>query len=718
MDYVGHFSRSCGRFVAVVVSTGVLALAGCGIGAPATAPNATNVLFAGTVHGGQQPIAGSNIAFFATTSAGYGGTLTPIGTATSTTSGTFSFSSTGTCPTGQQGYLVATGGNPGLSGTVDNSAIFLVAALGPCAGITSSTQVDINEVTTVAAAYALSGFVPAGGAGMTEAAVVAGTAMAGITTSSTNVQGLSDGFLNANNIVNTVTGLAYTATPATGSTGVVPQSTIHALADILQVCVNSSGPSSTGCTSVTTGTTSNGVLTLATPPSGSGIVTPVNVWQAALDIAQYPGNNVTALYNLISTSPAFAYSLSGAPNDWTIGITYTGSLLVSGTGLGISSTDQVYVSGAGYLLNFSPQGAGGGTNLLSGATAITASDTLREIAFDKSGNLFITDGAVTGVYEYNPTSTAVTFRNFDVAPASETNANTYAVAVDGDNDVWTTSYSKSSCATVTCPLVEFPSTATASPSYVAYTPFSTFSTYTAPQPTGALGGARGLAYDVKTGNVWITAIDDNLAEIFQTTPSTAGVASASAAPIQLTGLGAEAGMPSSNTGYGTIAVAVDSTSRGWIVTAGGAAVSGSKGTAAIGGQLTPVSKAGGVGTAVTGGGLSGGGLGSVVIDGNNNVFVGSAASASTSAVIAYSPSLGGFLSPNIGLAPGATYASGALSSDNLYEPTYLQVDKSGALWALSSGSNATGKPANLVQILGVAAPTDPVLANGNYGAKP
>jgi hypothetical protein len=218
--------------------------------------------------------------------------------------------------------------------------------------------------------------------------------------------------------------------------------------------------------------------------------------------------------------------------------------------------------------------------------------------------------------------------------------------------------------------------------------------------------------------VWITAIDDNLAEIFQTTPSTAGVASASAAPIQLTGLGTEAGTPASNTGYGTIAVAVDSTSRGWIVTAGGAAVTGSKSTAAIPGQLTPVSKAGVVGTAVSAGGLSGGGLGSVVIDGNNNVFVGSAASASTSAVIAYSPSLGGFLSPNIGLAPGATYATGALSSDNLYEPTYLQVDKSGALWALSSGSNATGKPANLVQILGVAAPTDPVLADGNYGAKP
>jgi hypothetical protein len=46
------------------------------------------------------------------------------------------------------------------------------------------------------------------------------------------------------------------------------------------------------------------------------------------------------------------------------------------------------------------------------------------------------------------------------------------------------------------------------------------------------------------------------------------------------------------------------------------------------------------------------------------------------------------------------------------------VDKSGAIWALSSGSSGATSLANLVQILGVAAPTDPVQADGNYGVKP
>jgi len=710
MRKTGAGSMDCRRIALGLIATAFLILmAGCGIG-PAVTPQSTEgAALSGRVHGGQQPVTQSNIALFIASSSGYDSKIAPVATATTNTAGDFSITSSYSCPTGSQAYIVSTGGNPGLASGTDNSAIFLVAALGACP--LSTGIVDIDEVTTVAAAYALSGFLPTGGAGITEANVLLGTSMAGVATSSTNTQGLSDAFLNASNIVNLNTGLAYTATPTAGSTGVVPQAPIHALADILQPCVNSSAP---------TGSGSNcpALFSAATPPSASGITAPVNVFQAALDIAQYPGNNVGTLFGLISTTPAFPTTLSAAPNDWTIGVTYTGTLLSSGTGLGISSTDEVYVSGAGYLLGFSPQGAGGGTNLLAGDSVITTADTLREIAFDKNGNLFVTDGNVTGLYEYNPTSTTLTFLNFDIAPVTEANNNTYAIAVDGDNDVWTTSYSKATCASVTCPLVEFPSSATTTPTYPAYTPFSTFSTFTAPQPAGALGGARGIAFDVRTGNVWITAIDDDLGAVFTVTPSASGVASAAAAPKQLTGFGAEAGTPSSNTAYGTFSVAVDSTSRAWFVVAGGPAVTGSKATSAISSAIYPVSSTGTVGTAVTGGGLSTTSVAAnIVIDGNNNLFVNSDGSAATSAVVEYSPAQAAILSPNIGFSPGATYAAGALSGGTLYEPDYLAVDKSGALWTLSSGSGTT-HPANLIQVLGVAAPTDPVLANGNYGVKP
>jgi len=147
-------------------------------------------------------------------------------------------------------------------------------------------------------------------------------------------------------------------------------------------------------------------------------------------------------------------------------------------------------------------------------------------------------------------------------------------------------------------------------------------------------------------------------------------------------------------------------------------VTGSKATSAISSAIYPVSSTGTVGTAVTGGGLSTTSVAAnIVIDGNNNLFVNSDGSAATSAVVEYSPAQAAILSPNIGFSPGATYAAGALSGGTLYEPDYLAVDKSGALWTLSSGSGTT-HPANLIQVLGVAAPTDPVLANGNYGVKP
>jgi hypothetical protein len=705
-------NRPSVRVAAGIASTLLaLMLSGCAL-TTATAPQDTvNVALSGKVHGGNQPVTGSHIALFATTSTGYGGLLTPLATATTDANGNFSFTTGYTCPAGQQAYVIAAGGNPGLTTGTDNSAMVMMAAIGPCSGLSSSTIIWINEVTTVAAAYALSGFAPANNT-LSETTVVRGVSIPGFTTSSTNTQGLTDAFANADNIVNTTNGQAYSVT-LSNPNGTVPTATIYALADILQDCVNSTGPTSTSCTNL---------FTAATPPTGSGVAAPINVLQAAIDIAEYPAANPAGLYNLISAQSAFPSSgISAAPNDWSLGITYTNSALISGTGLGINNLDQVFVSGAGYLLGFTPQGAPIGSGNLVSGSAITTTDTLREIAFDAtgtataSGNLFVTDGAATGGWKYNPNTNAVTFLNFDVAPVSEANNNTYGIAVDGLGDVWTTSYSKSTCAAVTCPLVEFASG-------TAYSPYSTFSTFNVSQPTGAVGGSRGTAFDVKTGNIWISAIDDNLGELFNVTPSTSGAATATAGPTTLSGLGGavNSGTDTNNTAYGTISVAVDSTSRAWFVTAGGPAVTGSHATAAVAASITPVSSLGVVGTTVTGGGLST--PDTVVVDGANNLFVANGTgSAAASSVVEYSPSFnanaGGFLSGTSGLSPGSINTSGALSGGALYEPSYIAIDRSGALWALSSG-NGTTHPANLIQILGVAAPVNPVQAAGQYGVKP
>jgi hypothetical protein len=224
-----------------------------------------------------------------------------------------------------------------------------------------------------------------------------------------------------------------------------------------------------------------------------------------------------------------------------------------------------------------------------------------------------------------------------------------------------------------------------------------------------------MAFDVNTGNIWITAIDDNLGELFTATPSATGAAAATGGtgsagdPIQITGLGTEVAAPTSKTACGSISVAVDKNSTAWFVTAGGTSSNCGATTAAalntVPGNITATT----AGTAIS---TTNAGLNAptqVMIDGNNNVFI---ANTGASSVVEYSQKVPAFESGTAGFIPAS-----ADSLHAIYQPSYLQADRSGALWVLSSG-NGTSHSAALVQILGVAGPTDPVLANGKYGQKP
>ena len=83
---------------------------------------------------------------------------------TSGAGGGFSITHDYNCPSAtSQVYLVASGGNPCLSAGTNNTALALMAALGPCGQLNGSTFVDIDEVTTVASVYALAQFMTAGG---------------------------------------------------------------------------------------------------------------------------------------------------------------------------------------------------------------------------------------------------------------------------------------------------------------------------------------------------------------------------------------------------------------------------------------------------------------------------------------------------------------------------------------------------------------------------
>ena len=322
----------------------------------------------GMVHGGQQPVVGASIQLYAAGASGYGSTASSLLTSSVTSGASGSFNITGlyTCPSAStQVYLVATGGNPGQTAGTNNTSLALMAALGSCGNLSSSTFVTINEVTTVAAVYALAPFV----------AVNSGSPGASLGASSANAQGMTNAFATAANLANTAIGAAPGATLPAGAT--VPIGELNTLADILATCVNSNG--STGeCSS----------LLLRMQPRVEGVLRQ-NTIDAALDIAQNPSNNVSALYNLVTGTPPFQPILGAAPNDWTVAINYTDSTLNGPAFIVVDSSSNIWVvnSTGSTLTEYSNGGA-----VLSGSGYSGGGiSTPRWAAIDISGNIWLTN---------------------------------------------------------------------------------------------------------------------------------------------------------------------------------------------------------------------------------------------------------------------------------------------------------------------------------------
>ncbi|HUK26345.1 MAG TPA: hypothetical protein VLV49_17315, partial [Terriglobales bacterium] len=340
----------------------------------------------GQVHGGQQAVAGATVTLYAVTTGGYGAAASTLATTTTLGGGHFSFPAY-TCTTLTDAnhpdpdiYIVATGGDAGAGA---NSAIALMAALGPCTAIQSADPfVAVNEVTTVGAVYALAPFIGAGTAG------------AQISTSTGNVSGLFNAFVTANELVNTGGGGSPgTLVPA----ATVPTSEIYTLADVIAGCVNSTGSGSPGCTNL---------FTDATPPGGSA---PTNTIDAMLNIARFPGQNVASICALALASAPFQPGIdctNAPPNDWTISVNYSSGIF-SPLFLAIDGSNRIWVVGNATVSVLGNNGAQAGFSPISIAAGP------RGIAIDSSGNAWVTiynNGSGNSVNEYlgadgtNPTT--------------------------------------------------------------------------------------------------------------------------------------------------------------------------------------------------------------------------------------------------------------------------------------------------------------------------
>ena len=363
----------------------------------------------GRAYANQKAIAGAHVYLLAANTTGYGG----MGLAASSTNasvsllsaaktrqsdqvgayvltgadGSFFIAGDYSCTPGSQVYLYALGGSNG-AGT--NTATGLLAALGACPSggtFAATPYVVMNEVSTIATAYAFAGFA-------TDATHVgsSGTALAQV--------GIANAFANAGNLETLGTGAALATTPA--GNGTVPQAEINTLANILADCTSTGAASSNGC-SLLLGDALSG---------GSTGSTPTDTASAAINVAHNPGVNIASLYALPSSTPPFASALTAQPNDFTVAIAFTGA------GLNFPSAIAIDGSGNAWALNtwaifsldhgiseLSPLGAA-----ISGASGFSGGGLSAplSLAIDGSGYVWVANNGNSSVSKFGPSGAAIT----------------------------------------------------------------------------------------------------------------------------------------------------------------------------------------------------------------------------------------------------------------------------------------------------------------------
>ena len=690
------------------------------IGPPDNSPVA-GAAIEGVVHGGQNPVIGASVQLWAVGASNYGSTATALGSSVPTVGpgGTFALG-TYTCPAAPSNgngntyvYITASGGDPGL-GTGTNSNIMLAAALGSCQNLLANkatTFIDVNEVTTAAAAYALGQyFTPAvGGLSSADSFGAPNTTQAQV--------GIANAFATVNNLVTFSTGNAVTSASLVGTAGTVtaaPEaSKLNTVADILAACVNSAGG--------TAGTTACGKLFAAVVPTSGAAA--ADTLQAAVYMSLNPtsnnatgaSTNLNTLFGLINSNSPFQNPspLSSAPADWTIGIQYSGPAVVATTVLNAPLDLRADASGNIWLINVPPSPAAASQSLTElsptgtplanpwngGTTGSTSmgSSTPRNLAIDLTGNVWVTTTSGSAyVYQWQP------YQTVPVGVPMKDPGAPYGIAVDGNNNVFIGHGSSTSSVTS---LDQFIGGVLATTNWIKYSldgsagnSSSDYGQYAAVDTAGNVWHSAAAASTTAASVVEITAM--NGVATCGTTPFAAPCTPTTDSSLSAT-YTADSATGAANPLDGVWGMAANINSM-W---AGNASAS----------YVTSLALTGGTGTSY-GNGAAFASPRFLAVDGSGNVW---ASNFNTTSVSELS-SAGTILSPqNTGTAPANTigYLHAGLSS-----PTGITIDPSGNVWVANDVAATASVGSSVFELVGAASPTvTPIalaLKNGTVGAKP
>jgi len=415
----------------------------------------------------------------------YSGPATVRATGTTNAGGTFVLPAFG-CANVDDLYITVSGGQ--TSGVTSNTNSLLMAALGPCSAPVTTSPI-VNEVTTVAAAYTLAGFMS-----------ISGTTV-NITSSSTNYAtptqstgtiyhpvGLQHAFLNAANLANVATGQANaTLSGYSGTTvPIMPANLINSVANALSACTQTQA----NCTGT------GGVLTAAIPLTTGTATVPTTTLQAALNIARNPfmggtGNAANwlklsseassgSLFSPVVTPTGGTGTTSSTPHDLSAAIIYPAGLTNSTTSTpllnlygvvaSLDANDEFYLisefTSSPYYYGINGFASNGqnvlhhaycqGSYTYNQSTCLEPlqSGNVQRLAADQLGNLWLaqygttaptttfastqsaliqitTTGAIPGAFANIPTATSGQMSTY-ISPASPP----ISLAVDQNNDVW------------------------------------------------------------------------------------------------------------------------------------------------------------------------------------------------------------------------------------------------------------------------------------------
>ena len=681
-NYSARLTGSKRNLLALLASSLVFS-AGCSnmsSTAPVVNSLTTAATLSGKVHGGNQPVIGATVTLWFAGQGLSGSTAVKAATTTTDSTGSFSFTKDtagghdGTtpnwsCPSGGSPlvYVLSQGGNTqnnGVPGQTNTAASF-IALYGDCPAISGANFVYMSEVTTVATMATVSQFfnpaddtIKADSTGqqrlimlnLPNTVAILADAATGLANASKSISAVGGGSISP--------GVALTATPEADK--------INTLANIVSACVNGATSADPACATL---------FSAAAPPipnttnlNGGTFPTATDTLQALYYIFTNPSNsNTTNLSTLFGLQPAvgapYVPSLSAAPTDWTIGISYastgassacgTGNFISSPTDINIDALDNVWFGNAQTGGNLSAISAAGAplfcVNFDAGASATGGTIDANLVGPNNySPNVWFAGPST--MYRYNPNTKATLAFPVGVTPL--------AITADGAGNVYFTAV-----AGTTGSLYMLPAGATA-PAAVA--PVEISNTI-GPNPARLMADNQTATPLTTPGNIWVSSGSNFISQVSATATTGAGVLNGFLTTQYAAPSGSSYGLTLDHNSD-VFASAVDTNAIFQLSRSG-----------------TTWSPAGGSWpfTATTAG-ISG--PTGIAVDGRANTWIPNSTSPSISEISFFGPNP---LSPSTGFQKAPSYLSAS---------TALAVDQAGNVWIAGSGNTF------ITEIVGGAVP--------------